>query len=570
MQRNRQRIGVLLAALAVPPLGASAVRASVPLHEQIDRAIETKLDGQGAGLATDAEYLRRVCLDLTGMIPTAPEAREFLDDPSPYKRARLVDRLFASPEYARRMATVFDVMLMERRDDTHVPATEWREYLRKSFAQNKPYNQLAAEILAADGIDADLRAAAKFYLDRQAEPNLVTRDVGRLFLGVDLQCCQCHDHPLIDDYKQAHYYGLYAFFNRASLFRADKNPAVLAEKADGDVTFSSVFKKKVTHQTGPRVIDGPPVEEPKLGKGEEYLVAPTKDNKVRPVPHYSRLAQLAPRVTSTATSQFSRNIANRLWALMMGRGLVHPVDFQHSDNPAAYPELLDLLAREFAASGFDVKWFLRELALSRTYQRSSEPPPGASADVSDPSHFAVAALKPLSPEQLGWSVMQGVGLVATVRAGAEHQLDDVDLRLRAILSTDAKRRELRAAMIEETIVRQLGGNVAPFVSQFAPTGGQPQDATEPTVHQALFLANGQPIQGWLAPSGTNLVARLSALNDASAIAEELYLGLYARRPTQNERDEVARHLERRGKERIPALQELVWAVIASTEFRFNH
>ena len=272
-------------------------RRANPFIGRIDRAIEAKLDGDAAALATDSEYLRRVYLDLAGMIPTSNEARTFLDDPSPYKRQRLIDRLMAAPEYARRMQDVFDVMLMERRDDVHVPAPQWRAFLRWAFAENLPYNRLVAEILSSDGTDPKTRGAAKFYLDRLAEPNLLTRDIGRMFLGRDLQCAQCHDHPLIDDYKQAHYYGLFAFLNRTTLFDTGKNGSVLAEKADGDVTFTSVFKKKVSHRTGPRILDGPAVNEPDVPKGAEYLVAPDKQNKNRPIPRYSRRAELAPRLT---------------------------------------------------------------------------------------------------------------------------------------------------------------------------------------------------------------------------------------------------------------------------------
>ena len=155
------------------------------------------------------------------------------------------------------MQDVFDAMLMERRDDTHVPSGEWQGFLRRALAENMPYDQLVTEILSADGTDPQTRGAAKFYLDRLADPNLLTRDVGRMFLGRDIQCAQCHDHPLIDDYKQAHYYGIFAFLNRTTLFEDDKKVAVLAEKAEGDVTFTSVFKKKVTHKTGPRILDGP-------------------------------------------------------------------------------------------------------------------------------------------------------------------------------------------------------------------------------------------------------------------------------------------------------------------------
>jgi hypothetical protein len=558
-------------------LSASNVAAGESLHRQIDRLIESKMEREAAPSATDGEFLRRVCLDLTGMVPTAAEARAFLDDPSPYKRQKLIDGLMAGPQYARHMQNVFDAMLMERRDDKHVPATDWRAFLRGAFAANLPYNQLVSEILAADGTDPKTRGAAKFYLDRLADPNLLTRDVSRLFLGRDLQCAQCHDHPLIDDYKQSHYYGIFAFLNRTTLFGADpagvnKNSAVLAEKADGEVTFSSVFKKKVSHQTGPRILDGPAAPEPRVPKGAEYLIAPDKANKVRPIPRYSRRGELAKRLVSAAVPQFSRNIVNRLWAIMMGRGLVHPLDLDHAENPPADAELLDLMAREFVAIGYDIKTFLREVALTRAYQRSSEPPPVASPgdDIAGDSKFAVASLKPLTPEQLAWSVMQGLGLVAMTRQKAEEKLDGNDPKLRAIFQTDARRRALRITMIEESVHDQLQSDVMPFVRQFAAAAGQPQDAIEPTVHQALFLSNGRQIQTWLAPSNGSLVGRLAPLADAAAVAEELYLSLYSRRPTDEERADVAQYLSERGKERVPALQELAWAMLTSTEFRFNH
>jgi hypothetical protein len=572
MERGLPSPRVGAGALILVLLVGDRLPAAEPLHRKIDRAIEAKLESDAAALATDSEYLRRVYLDLARMIPTSTEARTYLDDPSAYKRRRLIDRLMASPEYARRMQEVFDVMLMERRLDVHVPATEWRAFLRSAFAENIPYNRLVAEILSADGTDLKTRGAAKFYLDRSGEPNLLTRDIGRMFLGRDLQCAQCHDHPLVDDYKQAHYYGLYAFLNRTTLFEGGKNGAVLAEKADGNVTFTSVFKKKVAHETGPRIFDGPVVAEPVVAKGAEYLVAPDKENKNRPIPRYSRRAVLAPMLTSGAVPEFNRNIVNRLWAMMMGRGLVHPVDLHHADNPASDEELLDLLAREFVAMGYDVKAFLRELALTRAYQRSSEPTPGATShdEGNAASTFSVFPLKPLTPEQLAWSVMQGLGLVAAATVQAEERLDGYDLKMRAILQTDAKRRTLRASMIEAAVHDQLQSGVAPFVRQFAASSGQPQDATEPTVHQALFLSNGGTVQGWLAPSADKLIGRLAAMTDNTSIAEEVYLSLYSRRPTEEERAEVGRYITQRGKERVPALQEMAWALLASTEFRFNH
>ena len=358
--------------------------------------------------------------------------------------------------------------------------------------------------------------------------------------------------------------------------------AVLGEKAEGEVTFSSVFKKKVAHKTGPRVLEGRPAAEPALAKGQDYLVPPDKEGKVRPVPVFSRRALLGPSLTAPESAAFARNVANRLWALLMGRGLVHPVDLHHGENPPSNPELLDQLGTELAAMKYDLKAFLRELALTRAYQRSSEPPPDSSPELADPRHVAVAALRPTSPEQMAWSVMQAVGLLAATRADVESRLDGADPRMKAILASDPKRRALREAIVEEQVYARLSPNVGTFVTHFGGVAGQPQEGTEAasTVDQALFLTNGEPIRSWLNPSPGWLLGRCTALTDPSAVAEELYLGVLARRPTADERAEVAGYLDRRithlaktqdaAAERLAALRELAWGLLASTEFRFNH
>src|SRR5688572_22120466 len=157
--------------------------AQVPLHERIDQIVEGAASGTVAPPASDAEFLRRAYLDLSGSIPPAGDVRAFLDDTASDKRARLIERLLAPPSYARRMQQVFDLMLMQRRPKKHVEEADWQEFLRQSFAANKPYDQLAREILSADGAMPHNRPAARFVLDRDAEPNLLTKDVGRLFLG---------------------------------------------------------------------------------------------------------------------------------------------------------------------------------------------------------------------------------------------------------------------------------------------------------------------------------------------------------------------------------------------------
>jgi hypothetical protein len=373
----RHRLGLLAmiwgATLGWTAWQSSAATAADPFQVRIDQLVEAAGPGGLAPLASDAEFLRRVSLDLAGRIPTAAETRAFLDDASPEKRTALVDRLLASPQHSQHMAALFDIALMERRADKSIPALEWRKYLVESFAANKPWDTLAREILASDGADPKLRPAAKFYLDRDGEPNLLTRDISRVFFGMDVQCAQCHDHPLIDDYLQRDYYGVFAFLTRSFVFtdKKDNKQVFFAEKADGEAKFTSVFTK-VAGQTGPRVPGGDYVVEPIFSRGQEYSVAPA-DN-VRPVPKYSRRQELARQATLPDNRQFSRNIANRLWAVMLGRGLVEPVDLHHSANPPTHPQLLELLTDEIAALKFDMRAFLRGIALSKTYQRGFELP----------------------------------------------------------------------------------------------------------------------------------------------------------------------------------------------------
>jgi hypothetical protein len=558
----RLRVGLVSAGVFCCFLCGVAVAAE-PLHVRIDRQIESKLGHAPAPPATDAEFVRRIYLDLTGKVPSVGQAREFLTDKSLDKRARLIDELLNSPEYARRMQQVFDVMWMERSRGNAIPAAEWQEYLRKSFADNKPYNVLAREILAADG--GENRPAARFYLERGGEVNTLTRDVGRLFLGMDLQCAQCHDHPLIEDYHQVDYYGISAFLSRSFVFTDPKQKkAFFAEKAEGEVGFKSVFDKSVNEQNfRPRLRGGQILDEPKLAKGQEYFVAPAKD--VRPIPRFSRRQQLALLATDGSNAYFNANIANRLWHLMMGRGLVHPPGLHHVENPPSHPDLLDELAREFVAMKFDVKAFLRELALSQTYQRSSAIPTGMSPQQAAPGRYAVALLRHLSPEQLAWSLMEASDLCEPIRA-SEAARWDADPRMKQVLAVSSKARQARGAQIEQALQGRLGGTVGQFVTLYGGSPGEPEQDFHATVQQALFVSNAGTLQGWLKTLGQ----RVQGIKDANAVADELYLATLSREPAEEERREFIEFLQKNGQNRQAAIEELAWALVASTEFRFNH
>lgn len=516
----------MLVSLAL--LAAQAVAdARDPLPPRIDKLIAAGHPDFAklvAPAADDAEFVRRVYLDLTGTLPAVAEVRSFLDDRGADKRTKLINRLLASDGYVRRMVWFLDVTLMERRTDTKVPRPAWEDYLRSAVAANRPYDLLVREMLSADGVDAKTRPAAKFFLDRDLEPNLVTRDLSRVFLGRNLTCAQCHDHPSVDDYKQEEYYGVQAFVGRSFLFPNAQAPtAVIAEKADGDVTFVSVFdKNKKTHTITPKMRGGSSQPEPKFEKGKEYTVAPAAN--VRPVPAFSRRALLAGALTSPENKQFARTAANRVWAMMMGRGLVHPLDWDQPNNPPSHPELLDLLAEELVKHNHDLKWLVRQIALTEAYQRSSELTPAlAKLEEIPPDRYLVANLKPLSPEQLAFAI-----------AAAGGQPNGT-------------------------------GAIDTFRRTFGTRPGESPDSFSANLDQTLFLKYGATVRGLLA----GRVAALAKLTDADAIAEEAFLSVLSRRPTAGEQADVAAMLKT-ARDRNAVLAELTWALVASAEFRFNH
>ena len=547
----------LTVAIFVSTAGLSG--AAIPLHEWIDMAVgvgSVGFENVAADDAGDATFARRIYLDLAGTIPSVDQTRQFLADRSADKRARLIDQLLTSPQYARRMQYAFDTMLMERRPDKHIKSDEWRNYLRQSFADNKPWNQLVTEMLTADGADEKTRPAARFLLDREMKTDAMTRDLGRIFLGRDLQCAQCHDHPNIEDYLQRHYHGLAAFLNRSYLFTDPKSKqASIGEKAEGAVQFTSVFTSE-SDQTAPRLLDLPPIEDPPAVK-EPYTVKP--DKKLRSVPVYSRRLQLAVAMTDSGNVAFRRNIANRLWALMMGRGIVEPLDMWHAENPPSHPALLDLLADSLVEHDYDMRYLLRELALTKTYQRSSQYKAGVE-NVSD-SRCAVASLKPLSPEQLAWSMMQATSLTRAT-------LEDLKTKHLTAGAENAAMQVQDPLWQEESLHDALRSHVDTFAGLFGVAGIQ-TSRFDASANQALFLRNGPVLQSWLAPVDRKLTAHLKTL-ETPQLVDEFYFSVFSRPPTAEEIRQVTLFLEQHQGDLDTAIGQLVWAALSSAEFRFNH
>lgn len=378
-----------------PPVPADAQ----PLHRRIDEALDRGVGTSLPGRCGDEVFLRRASLDFLGFTPTADEIRSFAADPAPDKRAQRLDAMLADPQHLRHLATVLDVMLMERRAEKHVKTTEWREWLRGQAAARTPWDQLARAVLTAEGAEGAPRGAARWLLDREAEPNALARDTARLFLGMDLACAQCHDHPRIADYWQKDYHGLLAFFSRTFLFQPDPMKlALVGERAEGEAAFASVFTSVAGHAR-PQLPRGKPVDEPAAAPGDLWSVAPDEKNKsLRPVPRHSRKALLAAPLT--ASRDFALNAANRFWAVLLGRGVIEPVDLRHSANPPAADALLDVLADGMVALNYDVSAYWREVALSRAYQADYDPPAALAASPTvEPATLQAAAEEATAAEQ---------------------------------------------------------------------------------------------------------------------------------------------------------------------------
>ena len=552
---------LLLAIACVAMVGDTT--AAEALHVRIDRLIAEKSPVSLGARSDDAEFLRRVSLDLNGRIPSASETRAFLADSSPGKRAKLIDRLLSSDDYSRRMTDLFHVMLMERRgDDPH-----WRQFLRKSFAENKPWDRMVAEMLKPNPDAEQLRGSAFFQTKRLEKygqnatdyPGL-TRDVGRLFLGIDLQCAQCHDHPNIDDYQQVDFQGMYIVFLNSYIRRDTDFPAVGEKLLSKKLEFISVFVQE-QKETGPRPPFGMEVLIPMLSKEMQFLIPPDRKTRFAGVPRFSPMQVLADTLPTSANLQFKQNIANRLWFVMMGRGIVHPLDRQHSENPPSHPKLLALLADELVAHKFDIKWMLREFALTETYQRSSL----LSADAKEPppESFAVALERALSAEQLMDGMLAATGERTILLKQIDEELREADPKFFDILRANpdrlSKQRNERLSEIRQT-----------FVTAFGNVPREPEVEFSPTVKASLFLMNEQTVLGWLERKPGNLVDRLAEIADSTKLADELYLSVMSRLPSDEERSEVAKFLTDRKENRDKAIGHLAWALLASTEFRLNH
>ena len=533
-------------------LTALSGRAAEPLYQAIDRLIAAGAGGPVAGLSDDAEFFRRVHLDLAGNVPTPAAVRAFLKNSAKDKRTKLIHQLLAGDAFAAHWTDRLTVMLLERQNLGKVTDDEWRTFLTKQLKGKPRWDALAREMVGATG-QGEARPAMKFL--GTANHHAMTENVARLFLGMDLKCAKCHDHPSVDEWKQVHYWGLFAYLNQTknATNSKDKKAYLVEGVATAKVEFQSVFKVD-KESIGPRLPGGQEVAIPTFEKGQEF--AQPAANGLPGVPKFRPRELLARDLTTKGNAFFVRNAVNRIWFLMMGRGMSHSLDEVHGQNPPSHPKLMALMTKEFAANGFDIKWLVREIALSASYQRSSRLPEGVKDVAAD--RYRTAHPKAMTPEQILRAVLQATGNTKWVTA------------LKAPANAEKFNRRGYFTGTNLELPSSYEEVKALWLLTYAEPAGMAEEDFLPGLNKALFLMNDRMIQDWLKPKQGNLVERLTKLKTPEAVAEEMYLSMLARLPEAEEVATVAEYLKANEQRRPAALSDLAWALLTSTEFRLNH
>lgn len=533
--------------------GWSAVVAAEPrLRDLVDESLSTAWQREKvtqAPPATDAEFLRRVSLDVIGTIPTHAEAAAFLDDPSPGKRDTLIERLFADPRYAEHQADLWDFILFGRNPPGY--DTDRRDgiqrWLREQFANNVPYDVWVRELLKAEGNSVE-QGPAMFYMQYRNQPEDCSETIAQTFLGIQLQCARCHDHPF-EPWTQLDFYGMAAFLARLEVVQVgrkdDLNMYAIGEKSIGDVLFTGPASQQSPGKKGepvkPKFLHGELLDEPPLPEG--FKQAKFETNKPPPPPEFSRKNQLAEWITKPDNPYFARAIANRVWAQFFGRGLVHPIDNMSPSHKPSHPELLDAITRQLVEHKFDLKWLARELVSSQAYQLSSR---GTTGDPL-PRWFEHARTRPLTAEELvaSWRVATGYDQAEKV----SDQPNEKKSRNR---------------------FRPLDSG---YVMRFF---GQPNNGTgdfQGGLHEHLYLNNGQ-VSSLIATNPGSLYHEvLTSDGTWEQRVDRLFLSLLTRRATDAEKQRFVEFLTAEQKsdpKNSEALRDAIWVLMTCGEFRFNH
>jgi hypothetical protein len=493
------------------------------LSARIDKLITaswSKQEVQPASLAGDAEFFRRLSLDLNGRIPSVVQLNDFLDDTRPDKRHLWIDELLDGPDnadlYVRHFTNYWRRLLLDRSSQqSGVLAAQIEGWVRNHLKANTPYDRLVRDLLTN-------REAAGFYRANENKPENIAGNTARLFLGVKLECAQCHDDRSGGPWKRTQFWEFAAFF-------ASQQPASMAVGA-------AIIPPAMDQDPGPAQIKIPDTDK----SVEARFLNGTQPNwkpQVRP------REVLADWMATADNPWFARAAVNRMWHYFFGTGLIDPVDgLGNNDNPPSHPQMLEELTNQFIAHDFDLKYLIRAITGSQTYQRTSRQTHDSQKN---PRRFARAAVRGLTGEQLYDSV-----IVATGHRGP------------STANTDAV---------------PIFGSLSPqaqFLAKFNDPHDHPAEV-QTSIQQALFLMNSKFVEEVTDLEKSTVLAAVAHAGPSRSTAqriEDLYLATLARKPRPEEAERLVRYVEDGGsaRDKKTALRDVFWALLNSTEFILNH
>jgi hypothetical protein len=520
MVRFGGQVGI--AQVTLPYATASATEL-MPRHNFIDEKLVAKWKELGLSpspLCDDAEFLRRLHLDLIGTLPTPAEVKAFLADKATDKRAKAIDRILARPEFVDFWALKWGDLLRINRDQLQEKGMwSFHNWVRGQIRDNVPVDEFVREIITAEG-STFTEGPANFYRTANGATDW-SETVSQVFLGVRVQCAKCHHHPF-EKWSQDDYYGMAAFFSRLGTKTSQEFGLFGRETV--------VFLRPTGEVSHPR-------------KGG--VVKPHPFDGAETDDRFDRRRKLAEWLTTKDNPFFARNLANRFWGYLMGRGLVEPLDDMRATNPASNPELLDALAKDFAEHKFELKQLLKTIVSSRAYQLSSAATTGNAADAPN-VHYTRYTVKRLTAEQLADALDTATGTV--------EKYPGLPLGTRAIQLPDTK--------VRSFLLDVFGRPPRQITCECERTA-------QPNIAQAMHLLNGDFLNRKLAAPTGRIDTLLKAKKPLPEMVDELYLVTVSRSPRS---EEVTKAQEWIGMAATPreGLQDLLWALLNSREFLFNH
>jgi hypothetical protein len=494
------------------------------------------------GKVGDEVFLRRVSLDLIGRIPTPQEITAFVLDPAADKRERVVQKLLADSRYGESWGRYWRDVIMYRKTEERAQIVQGplEEYLIASFNANKPWSQIATEFVTAIG-DATENGACGLIIAQQGQPEEVTAEVSRIFLGIQIQCAQCHDHPT-DRWKREQFHELTAFFPRVASrlvltperreISVVANDNMLAGRFRGPMN----MRRNGTPEHYMSDLDDPQARgtlmSPVFFATGEKLPLGTRDA--------DRRGTLAKWMTDPANPYFAQAFVNRMWSELCGEGFYEPVDDMGPDRMATAPKTLELLANEFADGGYDMQWLFRTILATEMYQLPSAPRRGPE----EPAFQANVAQR-LRADQLFDNLLHV--LEASEPAG------------------------MAMGRPGGGLYGRFGGPRTTFNTAFGYDPSQRRDEIAGSIPQALVMMNSPTVNGALRGSGRTMLARLlGEIKDDSALVQELYLKTLAREPSQSELTTCLLYVKQVGasnsEKRTEAFEDVLWSLVNSTEF----